>query len=421
MVRIAGHISDLLYYHDCVILPNFGGFIANYHPAQLDTERKLIHPPSKIILFNKFVRVNDGLLASKIVREERVSYEKANKRLTKFVKQTQKKILAGERVEIPKVGILYLDPEENIQFIQDRNNFLPASFGLTSVDLIPVESTQQTILEVAETEQTKPSIVSQSKVITFHPQIEQETAPKPDTKKRTTTLGGSQKDRVDPQPDKKQNTPVVKQLNPGNDETTEKPDSLKEEPKRKRSGMVWAAAVIVPLFVVYGAGVAYYGTGGEESFDTASFNPISWFKSDARELAAYETDTLQADTTLADEQLIFPEEHTPASDTAAASPIMEVDTAQLNAAVPESTYVEQIVENVSDTYKYEVIGGCFSKDKYADQFIEDMLGAGFSAHQVDVHDGLRRISLGGSNSRKEARKIRKKARELGISSWILRN
>ena len=84
MDTIAKHITELLYHHDCVILPDFGGFISNYHSAKIDTHRKLIHPPTKNVLFNKHVKVNDGLLASKLVKEESISYERAIKELTKF-------------------------------------------------------------------------------------------------------------------------------------------------------------------------------------------------------------------------------------------------------------------------------------------------------------------------------------------------
>ena len=35
-LRLDSHISYLLHEHDCVILPAFGGFVANYHSAKID-------------------------------------------------------------------------------------------------------------------------------------------------------------------------------------------------------------------------------------------------------------------------------------------------------------------------------------------------------------------------------------------------
>ena len=38
-MRIDEHISGLLYDHDCVIVPDFGGFVGNMRPARLDGTR----------------------------------------------------------------------------------------------------------------------------------------------------------------------------------------------------------------------------------------------------------------------------------------------------------------------------------------------------------------------------------------------
>ncbi|MBT4775873.1 MAG: SPOR domain-containing protein, partial [Crocinitomicaceae bacterium] len=50
----------------------------------------------------------------------------------------------------------------------------------------------------------------------------------------------------------------------------------------------------------------------------------------------------------------------------------------------------------------------------------EMKEEGFEAQELDLSKGLHRISLGGTNSRKEARRLRKKAKDKGISCWILR-
>lgn len=396
MAKIAEHIRELLYCHDCVILPEFGGFIANYSSAKIDEQRKLIHPPSKHILFNKYVKVNDGLLASKIVREERVSYEKAHKQLTKFVNRTRRKINAGERVEIKKVGVLYLDKEENIQFIQDEHNFLTSSFGLPSVDLIPVK-------KMAVPEPAEQPVIHEPKVIAI----------KPDLHKVIQKEAPAKEEKVVKFKEKTQSKPAgtvkYKQAQP----VAGKPE---KDQKKKRSVAFWAAAVIIPLFLIYGVLAGYNGLKGGSGFNTASLNPLTWFSQDSifNDTSYAEADTSQLPVVHEDpvaEMLI---------DTVV-EVVPPVDTVtEIQEALPESTYVEvPIVENL-DTFRYHVIGGCFAKEKYARDFVEDMQQAGFSAHEVDMNKGLHRISLGGTDSRKEARKIRKEARDQGISCWILR-
>ena len=81
MLKFIEYISDLLFLHDCVIIPDFGGFICNYKSAYIDDESGLICPPSKDILFNRNLTHNDGLLVSWIAGKENISYEKATSQL----------------------------------------------------------------------------------------------------------------------------------------------------------------------------------------------------------------------------------------------------------------------------------------------------------------------------------------------------
>ena len=45
------YISDLLYIEDCIIIPDFGGFIVNDKSATINEKSGEITPPSKTILF----------------------------------------------------------------------------------------------------------------------------------------------------------------------------------------------------------------------------------------------------------------------------------------------------------------------------------------------------------------------------------
>jgi len=53
MLSIDGIIGELLLRHNCVILPGFGGFIAQRQPARIDYHSGTMHPPGKSILFNR--------------------------------------------------------------------------------------------------------------------------------------------------------------------------------------------------------------------------------------------------------------------------------------------------------------------------------------------------------------------------------
>ena len=59
---ITAFIRELLFGHDCVIVPGFGGFIGNYTPASIDKSSGTFYPPVKQISFNRNLNHNDGLL-----------------------------------------------------------------------------------------------------------------------------------------------------------------------------------------------------------------------------------------------------------------------------------------------------------------------------------------------------------------------
>ena len=76
-MKLDHYISKLLFRYDCVIVPNLGGFVTNYKPANIHPIKNTFYPPSKGISFNKNLIHNDGLLANAISQENGISYEKA--------------------------------------------------------------------------------------------------------------------------------------------------------------------------------------------------------------------------------------------------------------------------------------------------------------------------------------------------------
>ena len=144
MKSIDKHIEELLYHYDCVIIPEFGGFITSDATAFIDKKSNTIYPPSKRILFNKNLQNNDGLLANKLVKDDGVSYQEANQYLVQFKDSCFLSLDKNGRVEVEKVGVLFFDKEKNLQFQQGKNNFLTKSFGLPTKFLTPIA--KETIL-----------------------------------------------------------------------------------------------------------------------------------------------------------------------------------------------------------------------------------------------------------------------------------
>lgn len=128
--KVDKYISELLYDYDCVIVPNFGGFVSNYSPAKIHPAQHTFTPPSKSIVFNKNLKHNDGLLANQVAAGLNTDYAQALKHIDHFVHHTNSQLKDGKKVRIEEVGTLYWDVERNIQFEPSTKNYLLEAFGL---------------------------------------------------------------------------------------------------------------------------------------------------------------------------------------------------------------------------------------------------------------------------------------------------
>lgn len=130
-MKLDKNISELLFRYDCVIVPDFGGFIANYKPAKINSRTNTFSPPSKQISFNCNLVVNDGLLANQISQNFNVSYNEALVSIDKCVQTYHNDLNSGKRIAIEKVGVLYLDSNRKIIFEPlNTVNYLADAFGL---------------------------------------------------------------------------------------------------------------------------------------------------------------------------------------------------------------------------------------------------------------------------------------------------
>ena len=147
-MKVDLHISELLFDHDCVIVPAFGGFLASYQHAVIHPTRHTFSPPSKKIAFNIFLNHNDGLLAHRIAGEAGVSYTEALREIGLFVTHCQEELHEGKKIILEQIGTLYFDKEKNLQFEAIKNiNYLRDAFGCDTVQFLPVKRKGQQPVE----------------------------------------------------------------------------------------------------------------------------------------------------------------------------------------------------------------------------------------------------------------------------------
>jgi nucleoid DNA-binding protein len=132
-MEISKYISELLFDHECVIIPGFGGFVANYQAATIHPVQHRFDPPSKSILFNTQLKHNDGLLASYVATAHTISYSQAMERVGEFAFATLHAIDNGQKVLFENLGVLYADASGHITFEQDKKvNYLHDVYGMES-------------------------------------------------------------------------------------------------------------------------------------------------------------------------------------------------------------------------------------------------------------------------------------------------
>lgn len=123
------YIKDLLFRYDCVIVPNFGAFIANQKSAKVEGNK--FFPPFKQITFNSLIQNNDGLLANHIALTDKMPYETALNFIKFEVEEWIDKLL-DEELFLDGIGNFFLI-NDVLQFEPDNSiNFLTSSFGLSN-------------------------------------------------------------------------------------------------------------------------------------------------------------------------------------------------------------------------------------------------------------------------------------------------
>ena len=151
-MNLANYICDLLYRYECVIVPQFGGFVTNERSARIDDRKQRIYPPYKQITFNSHLKNNDGLLANYISSVDKISYDCALNYI-KFEIESWMEKLRDEDLHLSGLGT-FSSNAGKLQFEpQEKTNYLLSSFGLSEVEAKDLHATVDT-----EPEQERESV-----------------------------------------------------------------------------------------------------------------------------------------------------------------------------------------------------------------------------------------------------------------------
>jgi len=139
------HIAKLLLDNDCVIIPNFGGFVTHSVDAFFDEEDSLFFPPSRTVGFNQQLRLNDSMLAQSYVEAMDISYPDALTLIEKDVASIKERIETDGFYEFHDIGTLHCASDNTYRFEPNEAGILtPSLYGLGtfSISAIAVKAAE---------------------------------------------------------------------------------------------------------------------------------------------------------------------------------------------------------------------------------------------------------------------------------------
>lgn len=148
MQRIFAHLTYLLTEHDCVVIPNFGGFVVHREGAQYLMKEDIFAPPAYTIGFNEQLHHSDGLLINSLMRVEDMDYKTAQKELELFVDDIKNRLDTDNSIVFPEIGEIKVSTDGNYQFLPARETPVNASmYGFTDFYLPLLTEIQQPVVE----------------------------------------------------------------------------------------------------------------------------------------------------------------------------------------------------------------------------------------------------------------------------------
>ncbi len=360
MTKIDKHIEELLYNHDCVIVPDFGGFITSKKPAYFNPLTSVFFPATKTILFNKHLVYNDGLLAAKVAEKRALSMEESQQLLMQFKDDCFLRLNEEGRVEIEKVGVLFFDKEKNIQFQQASTNFLKDSFGLTASSVQKIE-----VKEVV-----KPKVVVPAAII---------------------------------------ERPVEVKVDRVTEKRTEKPARVKNP---NRVGRL-IPLLMIPLIAGGIFMITQQADFDKQNFNVANFNPFQGTYTQEYKPRTGDNFFIEKEQIELNIPVVTLEKEVNTELNSTTESIEEIPTKI------DSTYNETV--EYSEDKNYHVIAGCFSIKENAEGLVNQWIESGTGASIIDKKGRLYRVAIESFSTRKEAKNfLRKTKKESNISLWILK-
>ena len=156
MIRVANAISALLYDHHVVIVPGLGAFVCQAEGAKVNVITNQFEKPTATLSFDPQQREDNDLIVNHLMAHDEMDEASARQLVMEFVTDCYTKLRAGETVNIPEVGVLSLNGNQELVFNPvASNDFNGDAFGLEDLQPTPIFKGTQTNWKEQVTQQIK--------------------------------------------------------------------------------------------------------------------------------------------------------------------------------------------------------------------------------------------------------------------------
>ncbi len=381
------YITSLIQKKNRVIIPEFGAFIV-----------KQGHP--KTVVFNEFLKYNDGLLVNEVKETEKISEEEALKKVEEYVSDINGKLNIGQQHIIEGFGILKKDNSGRITFKADES----VKTGTAQAPEKPKEEKKE---EPQAKKEDVPIELDEEK-------DKEEKAPEkptaPAAKPAATQAKASASKEMKPKeettpkklPEKKQE-PVVKETATPIETrktTTETKKYVYTAPKSNRSrNIIWISmiVVIVGLITVWLIVNRDYIFGGDDETEQTTIT-----------LKPENDDAGPVDDQTGTQDQQGQTEEPQATPSESAKQAAESDAA------------ETANQPSAGQKKYYIVAGCFQYEKNADNYVSYLRDQGFDADKFGKYGKLHAVSFDAFTSYNEAvNELNRIKKSTEPEAWIL--
>ena len=169
MNTLSRHIERILLNHDCVVVPQFGGFVTMGTSSTREETEQVFFPPIRVVRFNPELTEDDGLLISDVREELRCQDSEAKRHIQRLVLHLRQQLLADGQVDFGCIGVFSQDEDGRVSFAPCQAGLpTPNYFGLDAFLMPKLTTAQRTGKHRIVQQQTNNESSSDSQGIIIH-------------------------------------------------------------------------------------------------------------------------------------------------------------------------------------------------------------------------------------------------------------